>query len=162
VGWGKSQVYFQKDNEPGGYEPVEITSSLQLGEEENAIIWQYNSSAVYSVKSLYAIVNKGGGGVKQVYTLVMWKIKVPPRIHIFLWLLSNNKVLTRDNLAKRKQLDDNTCLFCKEAESTNHIFSECCVARLMWDLVAEITGLPRVNDFISLGKCWVMGKNMMT
>jgi hypothetical protein len=44
------------------YQLLEITSSLQLGEEENAIIWQYNSSAVYSVKSLYAIVNKGGGG----------------------------------------------------------------------------------------------------
>jgi hypothetical protein len=48
--------------------------------------------------------------VKQVYTLVMWKTKVPPRIHIFLWLLANNNVLTGDNLVKRRNVDDKTCL----------------------------------------------------
>ena len=34
----------------------------------------------------------------------MWKLKVPPRIHIFLWLLANNKLLTGDNLAKGERL----------------------------------------------------------
>jgi hypothetical protein len=48
--------------------------------------------------------------VKQVYGLVMWKIKVPPRIHIFLWLLANNKVLTRDNLVKMRNVDDKAFL----------------------------------------------------
>ena len=31
---------------------------------------------------------------------------MPPRIYIFLWLLSNNKTLTRDNLAKRRNVED--------------------------------------------------------
>jgi hypothetical protein len=30
---------------------------------------------------------------------------------VFLWLLANNKVLTRDNLAKRRAVNDKTCLF---------------------------------------------------
>jgi hypothetical protein len=76
------------------HELWEIASSLKLGEEEDAIIWQYSSSRIYSVQSPYAIVNNRG--VKQVYTPMMWKIQVPPRIHIFLWLLANNKVLTRE------------------------------------------------------------------
>jgi hypothetical protein len=88
------------------------------------------------------------------------KLDVPPSIHILFWLLANNKVLTRDSLAKRKQLDDKTCLFCKDAESVNHLFFECCVARLMWGHVAEITGLPIVNDFISFGKFCVMWQNL--
>jgi hypothetical protein len=95
--------------------------------------------------------------VKQVYTPVMWKIKVPPRIHIFLWLLANNKVLTRDNLAKRRQVDDQTYLFCKEQESVAHLFFECCVAQNLWEHVSKITGLPVIRDFTSLGKFWVMG-----
>jgi hypothetical protein len=41
----------------------------------------------------------------------MWKIPVPSRLHVFLWLLANNKVLTRDNLAKRRAVNDKTCLF---------------------------------------------------
>jgi hypothetical protein len=72
----------------------------EFSEEQDAIIWQFNSVGKYYVQSLYAIVNNRG--IKQVYTPVMWKLSVPPRVHIFLWLLANNKTLTRDNLAKRK------------------------------------------------------------
>jgi hypothetical protein len=50
-------------------------------------------------------------GIRQFFTPVVWKLAVPPRIHIFLWLVANNKILTRDNLAKRKIVDDKTCLF---------------------------------------------------
>jgi hypothetical protein len=60
----------------------------------------------YSVQSLYAIVNNRG--IKQIYNPVMWKLSGPPRVHILLWLLPSNKTLTRDNLAKRKNLDDKT------------------------------------------------------
>jgi hypothetical protein len=42
------------------------------------------------MQSLYAIVSDRG--VKQVFTPVMWKIKIPSRVHIFLWLLANSKV----------------------------------------------------------------------
>jgi hypothetical protein len=56
------------------------------------------------------------------YTPVMWGISVPSRVHIFLWLLANNKTLTRDNLSRRKSLDDKTCLFCNELESISHLF----------------------------------------
>jgi hypothetical protein len=48
------------------------------------------------------------------FTPVMWSIPVPPRLHVFLWLFANNKVLTIDNLAKMRQVDDKTYLFCAE------------------------------------------------
>jgi hypothetical protein len=55
-------------------------------------------------------------GVKQIFTPVVWKLHVPSRLHIFLRLLANNKTLTRDNLAIRRNVDDATCLFCAEEE----------------------------------------------
>jgi hypothetical protein len=60
--------------------------------------------------------------VRQVFTPVMWKIAIPPRVYIFLWLLANNKTSTRDNLAKRRNLDDKTCVFYTEPESVTHLF----------------------------------------
>jgi hypothetical protein len=63
-----------------------------------------------------------------VHTLVMWNLSVPSRVHIFVWLLANNKTSTRDNLEKRKKLNDNRCLFCNELELVSHLFFECCVA----------------------------------
>jgi hypothetical protein len=91
------------------YELLQIASEIRLSEEDDAFIWEYNSIGRYSVQSMYAIVNNRG--VKQIYTPVMWSITAPLRLHIFLWLLANGKVLTRDNLAKRRYARDKTCLF---------------------------------------------------
>jgi hypothetical protein len=76
-------------------------SSISYKEEEEDVILKFNSKGIYSVQSLYAIINDGGVG--HVYTSVMWKIVVPRQLHIFLWLLANNKTLTRDNLAKKEK-----------------------------------------------------------
>jgi hypothetical protein len=59
------------------------------------------------LSNLYAIVNNRG--VRQVFTPAVWNITMLPIVHIFLWLLANNKTLTRDNLAKRRKVDDETC-----------------------------------------------------
>ena len=83
-------------------ELVEICKSISFSDEVDKPIWMFNPDGVYSVKSFYAIVNDPG--VKQVHTPTIWNISIPPRIHIFLWLFSNNKLLSRDNLANGDRL----------------------------------------------------------
>jgi hypothetical protein len=85
----------------------------------------------------------------------MWKLSVPPRVHIFLWLFTNNKTLTRDNLAKRKNLDDKSCLFSNELESVNHLFFECFIAQSFWKCISEITNVIMGSDFVSVAKYWI-------
>jgi hypothetical protein len=92
----------------------------------------------------------------------MWKIVVPPRVHIFLCLLANNKTQTRDNLAKRKSLDDKSCLFCSELESAKHLFFECCVAQDVWVYISEITNVRLGADFELVAKFWIHEKNEMS
>jgi hypothetical protein len=89
---------------------------------------------------------------------VVWKIIVPPRIHIFLWLVANNKILTRDNLSKRKSLDDMSCLFCSESESASHLFFNCCVAKYAWETLSEILNFWTRQDFESVAKLWLQNK----
>jgi hypothetical protein len=60
------------------YELLEIARSIFFSREEDQLIWQYNSSGVYSSSSLYAIINFKG--VTPVYLLAVWKLKIPPRI----------------------------------------------------------------------------------
>jgi hypothetical protein len=131
-------------------ELLQICSCIQFTEDRDAIIWQFESSGRYSVQSLYAIVSDRG--MKKVFTPVMWKIKIPSRVHIFLWLLPNSKVLTRDNLAKRRQVDDLSCLFCSETESISHLFFECCVAKVFWQTISDITNVELGSDFESVAK----------
>jgi hypothetical protein len=81
------------------FELKEIVSSVVYYQEGDALVWAYESKEVYSTQSLYAIINFRG--VQPVYIPSVWKVNVPPRIQIFLWLLSYNKLMTKDGLEKR-------------------------------------------------------------
>ena len=100
-------------------------------------------------------------GVKPVYVQAVWKLKIPPRVQMFLWLLSKNKLLTRNNLAKRRELDDLTCLFCSETITIHHLFFYCCVAKCMWSALADILGLSGNWDYECVASLWVPNKKFM-
>jgi hypothetical protein len=51
----------------------------------------------------------------------IWKSKVPYKI-IFLWLLENNAILTKDNLIRIKRIGDPACYFCNQEETIEHLF----------------------------------------
>jgi hypothetical protein len=94
-------------------------------------------------------------GVTPIFVPAVWSLKVPPRVHFFLWLLSKNKLLTRDNLEKRRRVDDNTCLFCSEKETTHHLFFECVVSAQTWKIVSDVVGFQIGHDFESIARCWL-------
>ena len=94
-------------------------------------------------------------GVSPVLILAVWKLNIPPRVHILLWLLYNNKLLIRDNLQKKRRDVADRCLFYYEEESVNHLFFDCCVAKLTWELISEIVGMKVGTDFESIGRWWI-------
>jgi hypothetical protein len=71
------------------------------------------------------------------------------------WLLGNNKTLTRDNLAQRRKVDDASCLFCTQTESIGHLFFGCCVAKAMWKEISEIFSKNIGADFESVASWWL-------
>jgi hypothetical protein len=72
-------------------------------------------------------------------------------------LLSKNKLLTRDNLERRKNLDDPTCLFGSEKESVHHIFG-CVVPNRVWEVVSQVIGVQTGWDFESVARLWLYNK----
>jgi hypothetical protein len=50
------------------------------------------------VKSLYNALTKNDAGHDHKR---IWRGKVPHKVKYFMWLLTNNAVLTRDNMVKR-------------------------------------------------------------
>lgn len=96
---------------------IQLASTITFSDNPDKMVWRFTSNGTYSSQSLYKIVNFRG--IKPVYLPTMWNLKIPPRIHFFLGLLSQNKVLTRDNVAKRKKVEDSSCLF---VQRTNLLF----------------------------------------
>jgi hypothetical protein len=114
------------------------------------------SSGVYSSQTLYGVVNFRG--VTPNFLPAVWKLNVPPRIQFFLWLVSQNKILTRDNLGKRRNVDDPTCLFCKEPESVDHLLFGCVVASRTWELVSQVVGVDMGSGYELVASLWLCNK----
>jgi hypothetical protein len=135
---------------------VELAATVQFFEEEDELIWCFNSSGVCSSQSLYKIINFRG--IKTIHVSAVWNLKIPPRVHFFLWLVINNRTLTRDNPAKRRKVEDENYLFCLEKESIHHLFFDCVVAKQCWKVVSEIVDCQIGRDMADVGKFWLSNK----
>ena len=51
------------------------------------------------------------------------KVKVKVKICVFLWQLIRKRLLSNDNIARRRGPSTGLCALCGEFEDTNHIFS---------------------------------------
>jgi hypothetical protein len=146
-------------------ELVELVSTIQLSGEEDEMVCKFSSKGTYSSQSLYKVINFRG--IKQVHVSPVWGIKVPPRVHMFLWPLIHNRTLTRVNLAQHRKVDDVPCLFCDQEETCQHLFFDCAVASRCWIVISELFGFQVGMDIISIGKFWLSHKknslvNMIT
>ena len=136
-------------------EVVQIASTIEFSDNEDSLIWQFTSDRVYTSQSLYKIVSFRG--VIPTFVPNIWELRIPTKVHFFLQLLSKNKVLTRDNLAKRQKVDTESCLFCNEHETAQHLFFDCVVAQLLWVEISQAINL-NIKSFIDVGAKWLSNK----
>ena len=70
---------------------------VQLDQGEDEFTWGLTKSRKLSVKSLYQALIKIN---IPNHNKVIWKLKAPLKIKVFLWYLKRGVILTKDNLAK--------------------------------------------------------------
>ena len=94
---------------------------------------------------------------------MIWQSKVPPRVVFFSWSASLGKILTTDNLRKRRVLVLDWCYMCKNCgEPVDHLLLHCPIACELWSLVFCLFGihwlcLTRLLSCLSLGRICLDG-----
>ncbi|KAJ3687082.1 hypothetical protein LUZ61_016246 [Rhynchospora tenuis] len=92
----------------------------------DTIQWRWTYDGKFSVASAYKCWISAG---KLISAFIwIWKLKVPPTLKLFLYLLSNDRLLTKDQLGKRGLQTQPGCVLCDSAivlENTFHLFFEC-------------------------------------
>jgi len=83
-------------------------------------------------------------------TLVdMWKVKLPPKVNIFLWRMLWNKLPSRDNLMRRNIIGEDgdlSCLFCQNSnEFVIHLSFGCLRVDEIWKIVMHGWVLKLLN-----------------
>jgi hypothetical protein len=119
--------------------------------EEDEVSWALEPSGCYSTSSMYMRLSQGAAVT---HFKDVWRMKVPPRIRVFLWQLIRGRLPSCEQVAKRHGPSDGLCALCGEIEDCNHIFFSCHLARFMWAGVRELLGCnwnpAGAGDFVAL------------
>ena len=112
-------------------------------------LWMLTKNRKISVKSLYSFLINDGVRFPHKF---LWKIKVPAKIKMFLWLFTRRSILIKDNLIKKGLKGGKECVYCWQEQNINHLFFECSAARLVWGLIKcalDLRTTPiNLNDYL--------------
>ena len=125
---------------------------VQFDDQRDLIIWNLNNKGSFTVQSIYKhLVNQIAFHVHK----TIWKLKLPLKIKVFVWFFIKEVILIKDNLIKNNWKCVETCCFCNNKETIQHLFFDCNVAYFVWRVVQDAFGLlpPKTqNIFLGLAK----------
>ena len=127
---------------------------VQLSEVPDRFVWKLTTNGLFSVKSMYEDLMNDHTPYLRKY---LWKLKIPLKIKIFMWFLSNKVLLTKDNLVKRNWTGCTKCVFSGEQETVEHLFISCPLARLIWRTVNFTYDLPSPTSVTNMFGNWLNG-----
>jgi hypothetical protein len=61
---------------------------------------------------------------------------------IFMWLVAEKAILTKDNMIRKNWKGNPGCYFCGSLETVDHLLFSCPVAKVVWGLVETCFGQP--------------------
>ena len=111
--------------------------AVTLSDVGDEISWGLNPNGKFSTSSVYRHLEKKNSGPDNKF---IWKAKLPLKIKVFLWQLSQDAVLTRENMMKRNWLGRPVCSFCSNIETASHLFFNCATTRFVWGLLGACLG----------------------
>ena len=74
-------------------------ANITLSNEKDCFVWSLHKNCQFSVKSMYTAIMYCNVRIKK---RILWDLKIPLKIKVFMWFLHKKVILTKDNLAKRK------------------------------------------------------------
>jgi hypothetical protein len=87
----------------------------------------------------------------------IWHTKVPLKVAFQAWAAALGKILTVDNLRKRRVIVIDRCCMCKKSgESVDHLFFHCDAACVLWNAIFSRFSLSWVmhRQVVDLFACW--------
>jgi Reverse transcriptase (RNA-dependent DNA polymerase)/zinc-binding in reverse transcriptase len=86
------------------------------------LLWSKNNIGTFTSKSAYQFMINSGVHLR--WPAIPWRLTIPPKVKLFIWLLLQDKLLTNENLAKRNWLGGSKCMLCDVTllETSCHLF----------------------------------------
>jgi hypothetical protein len=129
---------------------VRQLKEVRLNEGRDKMTWELEKTGVYSTKSMYRwLLHRGvsNGRMKK-----LWKSKLPMKLKMFMWLVSQDRIQSGVNLKRMHWKGDPRCVVCNRPESADHILFSCVLARFTWGCLGRAFGWNKtpksLQDFL--------------
>jgi hypothetical protein len=110
--------------------------------QPDKLIWRAANSGMFTVRSAYfiehekksIITGEGSHSAAEDSTWKeIWRLPVPNSVKMFMWRACRDILPTKENLFKRRTLEEAMCIFCQqEVETTRHVLWDCPAAMDVW------------------------------
>jgi len=97
--------------------------------------WGEQSDGKFSVSSAYDLLTRDESHHPNMESFFrkIWRVVVPERVRVFLWLIGNQAVMTNEKRLRRHLCDSDICQVCKGGiESIIHILRDCLAMMGIW------------------------------
>ncbi len=124
---------------------AEKIKQMHLGNlnSSDQLSWKETKTGDFSVNSAYQLeIRRTTAQVKgevsdpegrSRFWRKLWRLNIPGKVKHFIWRACNESLPTRQNLCRRKILEDQRCAICSGiSETTTHILWECPFANCVW------------------------------
>ena len=133
--WGGADLELWKDL-------MSQLEGVRLNSEKDKVTWVLEKSGWFTTKSMYRWFLHRGVLNKRLCRI--WKCRLPVKIKMFLWQISNNRLPTGAELKKRNWRGSAVCNICETSETADHIFFSCVMAKFVWSCFKEALGWDRI------------------
>jgi hypothetical protein len=114
------------------YSLASLLNEVNLSDNKDSVRWKWTSNKQFSMKLVYLHLTSNENGMA--YSEI-WKAKIPPKIKIFMWMVAQRAMLTKDNMIDRNWQGDPGCYFCGEIETVDHLLFQCPIS-IVWGVLA--------------------------
>ncbi|KAK8523371.1 hypothetical protein V6N12_047891 [Hibiscus sabdariffa] len=99
-------------------------------------MWRWTSRHNFELKSAYLHLPGSHWPPRQAIWKLIWKMAVPQRIRLFLWLASQHRLMTNATRHCRNLAPSPTCPLCRSPpETVLHTLRDCAEVRHLWSQV---------------------------
>ncbi|KAJ0834798.1 putative reverse transcriptase zinc-binding domain-containing protein [Helianthus annuus] len=124
-----------------------ILSQVSLSSSRDTWSWMSDPTGNFSVKSVKKLLSRCDQQTAN--SSFVWNNWVPRKVNIFGWRLGLDRLPTRMALAHRNiNMVSVCCPLCRDKdESSFHLFAECYVSSVVWEMISSWLNIPPIYAF---------------
>ncbi|KAK9030109.1 hypothetical protein V6N11_031540 [Hibiscus sabdariffa] len=116
-------------------------------------VWRWEDKRVFTTRSAYAFLALDPGTHYPAVWKRIWKLIVPQRVRVFVWVTLHERLLTNAERVRRHFANSDLCGICGGAkEDLEHVLHSCAIAKGLW--LRLIPSGARVSFFSLTFKEW--------